>query len=85
MADTITYFGEPKRATYPDNTPVIVNGRPLLIPENFDLQDEINAAHYAATSPEGASSWFKTHFARGSSGDPQRRAGRSGGIRSEIH
>jgi hypothetical protein len=80
MADTITYFGEPKRATYPDNTSVIVNGRPLLIPENFDLQNEINAAHYAANSPDGASSWFKTHFARGSSGDPQRQAGRSGGF-----
>ncbi len=49
MADTITYFGDPKQATYPDGKPVIVNGRPLLIPENFDLQNEINAASYAAT------------------------------------
>jgi len=53
MSDTITYFGDPKRATYPDGKPIIVNGRPLLIPENFDLQNEINAAAYSATRPLG--------------------------------
>jgi hypothetical protein len=53
MSDTITYFGDPKRATYPDGKPIIVNGRPLLIPESFDLQNEINAAAYSATQPLG--------------------------------
>jgi hypothetical protein len=51
MADTITYFGDPIRATYPNGGPIIVNGQPLLIPPNFNLQTEINAAHYAATRP----------------------------------
>src|SRR5262249_30227919 len=72
-----TYFGNPKRATYPDGKPVIVNGRPLLIPENFDLQNEINAAHYAASS---FLPWIYAHYALGSRGDPQRQAGYSGGF-----
>jgi hypothetical protein len=74
MADTITYFGDPKRATYPDGKPVVVNGRPLLIPENFDLQNEINAARYAATMLLGPGPWFFAHYAHGSLGDPQPRA-----------
>jgi hypothetical protein len=81
MADTITYFGNPVRATYPNGDPIIVNGRPLLIPSNFNLQNEINAAYYAATGfhlPVG--SWFGLHYAPGSSGDPQRQAGYSGGF-----
>jgi hypothetical protein len=53
MADNITYFGDPVHATDRDGKPIVVNGRPLLIPENFDLQNEINAAHYAATRPDG--------------------------------
>ena len=80
MSDTITYFGSPKRATYRDGKPIVVNGRPLLIPENFDLQDEINAAHYATTRPEGPGNWFEAHYSHGSSGDPQRQAGYSGGF-----
>ncbi len=80
MADTITYFGDPVGATYPDGKPIIVNGRPLLIPENFNLQSEINAAHYAATRTLGPSGWFGRHYAQGSSGDPQRQAGHSGGF-----
>jgi hypothetical protein len=46
MADTITYFGNASRATYPNGEPIVVNGRPLLIPPNFDLQTQINAARY---------------------------------------
>jgi hypothetical protein len=80
MADTITYFGDPKRATYPDGKPVIVNGRPLLIPEKFDLQNEINAARYAPTMWLGPERWFLAHYAHGSAGDPQRQAGYSGGF-----
>jgi hypothetical protein len=53
MADNITYFGDPKRATYPDGKPIIVNGRPLLIPESFDLQNEINAATMRQHGPTG--------------------------------
>jgi hypothetical protein len=71
MADNITYFGDPVGATYPDGQPIVVNGRPLLIPENFDLQNEINAAHYAAMRVLGRERWFGTHYAHGSSGDPQ--------------
>ena len=80
MADNITYFGDPKRATFPNGQPIVVNGRPLLIPENFDLQNEINAAHYASTRPEGPDSWIKAHYSHGSAGDPQRQAGYSGGF-----
>ena len=80
MADTTTYFGDPVRATFPDGKPVIVNGRPLLIPENFDLQNEMNAARYAATQVHGPFSWFQDHYAHGSSGDPQRQAGYWGGF-----
>jgi hypothetical protein len=80
MADTITYFGEPTRAIFPNGQSIVVNGRPLLIPENFDLQNEINAAHYAATRPEGPSSWIEAHYSHGSAGDPQRQAGNSGGF-----
>ncbi len=58
----------------------MVNGRPLLIPENFDLQNEINAAHYSATQPKGPQSWFEAHYSQGSAGDPQRQAGYSGGF-----
>ena len=57
MTDNITYFGDPVRATDRNGKPIMVNGRPLLIPENFDLQNEINAAHYAATRPEGPGKW----------------------------
>jgi hypothetical protein len=56
------------------------NGRPLLVPENFDLQNEMNAARYAATQVHGLSSWFPSHYAHGSSGDPQRQAGYWGGF-----
>lgn len=80
MADTITYFGDPVHATDRNGKPIVVNGRPLLVPENFDLQSEINAAHYAATRPEGPASWIEAHYAHGSAGDPQRRAGYSGGF-----
>jgi hypothetical protein len=80
MADSITYFGDPVHATYPDGKPIVVNGRPLLIPENFDLQNEMNAARYAATQVYGPFSWFQNHYAQGSSGDPQRQAGYSGGF-----
>jgi len=44
MADTIAFFGNPVRATYPNGDLIIVNGRPLLIPPDFNLQNEINAA-----------------------------------------
>jgi hypothetical protein len=81
MADNTTYFGDPVHATYPDGRPIVVNGRPLLIPENFDLQNEINASNYAATrSLEPTIWWFAKHYAQGSSGDPQRQAGYSGGF-----
>ena len=80
MADNVTYFGDPVGATYPDGTPIVVNGRPLLVPENFDLQNEVNAAHYAATRTLGPTEWFVRHYAQGSSGDPQRQAGHSGGF-----
>ena len=80
MADNITYFGDPVRATYPDGKAIVVNGRSLLIPENFDLQNEINASHYAATRPEGPSSWIEAHYSHSSAGDPQRQAGYSGGF-----
>jgi hypothetical protein len=79
MADTITYFGNPIRATYPNGDPIIVNGRFLLVPENFNLQNEINAAHYAA-SRHLWYPWSRLHYALGSSGDPQRQAGYSGGF-----
>jgi hypothetical protein len=75
MADTITYFGNPKRATFADGRPIVVNGRPLLIPENFDLQNEMNGARYAAAQLNGLASWFPHHYAHGSGGDPQRQAG----------
>src|SRR5690349_20004596 len=68
-------FVDPVRATLPEGKPVIVNGRPHLIPDNLDLQNEMNAARYAATQVHGLSSWFPSHYAHGSSGDPQRQAG----------
>lgn len=80
MADTITYFGNPIYATDRNGQPIVVNGRPLLIPENFGLQNEINAAHYAATQSDGPEDWFKAHYSYGSAGDPQRQAGYSGGF-----
>jgi hypothetical protein len=81
MADTIRYFGNPVRATYPNGDPIVVNGRPLLIPENFDLQSQINAAHFkAGEGPGSLAIWLRTHYALGSSGDPQRQAGHSGGF-----
>jgi hypothetical protein len=80
MADTITYFGNPRRATFADGKPIVVNGRPLLIPENFDLQNEMNGARYAAAQLRGLASWFPQHYAHGSSGDPQRQAGYWGGF-----
>jgi hypothetical protein len=79
MSDTITYFGNPVRATYPNGDPIIMNGRFLLIPENFSLQNEINAAHYAASRYMWYP-WSRVHYALGSSGDPQRQAGYSGGF-----
>jgi hypothetical protein len=84
MADTIRYFGDPVPATYPNGEPIIVNGRRLLIPQNFDLQTQINAASNFK-SPQRLDSlwrwlWFLDHFPPGSSGDPQRRAGYSGGF-----
>ena len=75
MADTIRYFGDPVPATYPNGEPIVVNGRQLLIPQNFSLQNEINAAHYKSPWL-----WFRTHYALGSSGDPQRQAGHSEGF-----
>jgi len=85
MADSITYFGDPIRATYPNGDLIIVNGRPLLIPPNFNLQNEINAAHYAATRlPPSLTWWFDAHYALGSHGDPQRQAGYSGGFDSRY-
>jgi hypothetical protein len=81
MADTITYFGNPVRATFPNGDLIIVNGRPLLIPPNFNLQNEVHAARYAAKWPSPFLEWwFDTHYAPGSSGDPQRQAGYSGGF-----
>jgi len=85
MTDSTTYFGDPIRATYPNGDLIIVNGRPLLIPPNFNLQNEINAAHYAATQlPSSLTLWFKAHYALGSHGDPQRQAGYSGGFDSRY-
>jgi hypothetical protein len=79
MVDSITYFGNPISATYPNGDSIIVNGRRLLIPENFSLQNEVNAANFAAS--EGVlEPWFVAHYAFGSSGDPQRQAGYSGGF-----
>ena len=75
MAHTIRYFGDPVPATYPNGEPIVVNGRQLLIPQNFSLQNEINAAHYKSPWL-----WFRTHYALGSSGDPQRQAGHSEGF-----
>ena len=81
MANTIKYFGNPIPATYPNGDPIIVNGQPLLIPENFDLQNEINAAHSkAAEGKVSLALWFGRHYLLGSSGDPQRQAGHSGGF-----
>ncbi|WP_426425322.1 hypothetical protein [Bradyrhizobium genosp. A] len=82
MADTITFFGNAVLATYPDGTPIIVNGRPLLVPQqNYSLQQQIDAAHYQATIGASAvSAWFVRHFPPGGSGDPQRQAGVSGGF-----
>jgi hypothetical protein len=80
MADTTTYFGNAVPANYPDGRPIIVNGRPLLIPErNYSLQQQIDAAHFAA-SKGLAREWFLNHFPAGGSGDPQRQAGSSGGF-----
>ena len=82
MPDTIGYFGNPVPATYPNGDPIIVNGRRLLIPENFSLQNEINAAHAAASRPWWTLSLlpWAAHYALGASGDPQRQAGYSGGF-----
>src|SRR5579864_3268583 len=84
MADTTTYFGKAVPATYPDGTPIIVNGRPLLLPENYSLQQQIDAAHFQATRGPIAEpfvwAWFSNHFPPGGSGDPQRQAGWSGGF-----
>jgi hypothetical protein len=85
MPDSITYFGDPIRATYPNGDLIIVNGRPLLIPPNFNLQNEINAAHYAATRLYPLRTlWFGAHYALGSHGDPQRQAGYSGDFDSRY-
>jgi hypothetical protein len=85
MTDTTTYFGNAVPATYPDGSPIIVNGRPLLIPEkNYSLQQQIDAARYQASRGLAAGfltrEWFLQHFPAGSSGDPQRQAGWSGGF-----
>jgi hypothetical protein len=85
MADTTTYFGNAVRATYPDGSLIIVNGRPLLIPEkNYSLQQQIDAARYQASRGLAAGAltkeWFLQHFPAGGSGDPQRQAGWSGGF-----
>jgi len=81
MADSITYFGDPIRATYPNGDLIIVNGRPLLIPPSFNLQNQINAAHSKAGEGNDALLfWLLWHYALGSSGDPQRQAGHSGGF-----
>ena len=81
MADTTTYFGNAVPATYPDGGPIIVNGRPLLLPQNFDLRTQINAARFQSTQNLGSlAGWFYEHYAPGSSGDPQRQAGYSGGF-----
>jgi len=81
MTDSITYFGDPVRATCANGDLIIVNGRPLLIPPNFKLQNEINAALFKAGKGVGAlSDWLLGHYALGSSGDPQRQAGHWGGF-----
>ena len=81
MADTIKYFGNPVPATYPNGDPVIVNGRPLLIPQNFDLQTQFNAASFKSTQNWlDLYGWFLQHYPPGGSGDPQRQAGISGGF-----
>jgi len=80
MADTTTYFGNAVLATYPDGSPIIVNGRPLLIPETYSLQQQIDAAHFRRSiGPLSVREWFLQHFPPGGSGDPQRQAGWSGG------
>ncbi len=62
MADTITYFGSAVPATYPDGTSIIVNGRQLLIPQNFDLQTQIDAARFQSTqNPGSLLAWFYGH------------------------
>src|SRR6266550_4289440 len=81
MTDTTTYFGNAVPATYPDGSPIIVNGRTLLIPETYSLQQQIDAAHFQKSiGPESAERWFFQHFPPGGSGDPQRQAGWSGGF-----
>jgi hypothetical protein len=81
MADTTRYFGSAVPATYPDGSPIIVNGRPLLIPETYSLQQQIDAAHFRRSiGPESVEKWFSQHFPPGGSGDPQRQAGWSGGF-----
>jgi len=81
MADTIKYFGNPVPATYPNGDTIIVNSRPLLIPQNFDLQTQINAARFRSTQGKGSLlGWFLEYYPPGSSADPQRQAGYSGGF-----
>lgn len=81
MADATTYFGSAVPAIYPNGNPIIVNGRPLLIPENFSLQKQVDAARFrAANGPMSVLDWFLEHFPPGSSGDPQRQPGWSGGF-----
>ncbi|MBV9984642.1 hypothetical protein [Bradyrhizobium sp.] len=53
-------------AAYPDGSPIIVNGRPLLVPEkNYSLQQQIDAAHYQASRGLAAGAltreWFLQH------------------------
>jgi hypothetical protein len=81
MADTTSYFGNAVPATYPNGSPIIVNGRPLLIPETYSLQQQIDAAHFQRTiGLDSVVNWFFQHFPPGGSGDPQRQAGWSGGF-----
>jgi hypothetical protein len=79
MADTTTYFGKAVPATYPDGSPIIVNARPLLIPENYSLQQQADAAGVQAAKGN-VDDWFFDHFQPGGRGDPQRQTGWSGGF-----
>jgi len=79
MADTITYFGKAMPATYPDGSPIIVNGRPLLIPEKLRSADADQCGSLQQSGGLPAS-WFLRHYLPSSSGDPQRQAGYSGGF-----
>ena len=81
MTDVLKFFGKAKRATDANGNPIVVNGQVLQIPENFDLQSQIDAAHQSTKKAKGgAERWLESHFPHGATGDPQRQEGYFGGF-----